>query len=136
MGNCHSGDGFKDSIVGMVEQACTNHRQYLDDAGLPEELKSLALKTAELSKLLWMDLANYMDNEYLVLDSYKLASKQILLLLSQQLVQIFEDIYEVCAPAGNMDISNRSLAVVPYEWATLQAHAVMASYREANFCDH
>jgi len=136
MGNGHSGDGFKDSIVRMVEQACINHRQYLDDAGLHDELKNLALKTAELAKLWWMDLANYMDNEYLMLASYKLASDQILLLLSQQLVQIFEDIYEVRAPAGNTDISNRSSAVVRYAWATLQAHAVMASYRDAKFRDH
>jgi hydroxylamine reductase (hybrid-cluster protein) len=83
-----------------------------------------------------MDLANYMDNEYLMLDSYKLASDQILLLLSQQLVQIFEDIFEMRGPAGNTDISNRSTAVVRYAWATLQAHAVMASYREAKFRDH
>ena len=136
MGNGHAGDGFKDSISRMVEQACINHRQYLDDAGLHVELKSLALKTAEVAKQWWMDLANYMDNEYLMLESYKLASDQILLLLSQQLVQIFEDIFEMRAPAGNTDISNRSTAVVRYAWATLQAHAVMASYREAKFRDH
>ena len=136
MGNGHSGDGFKDSIGRMVDQACINHRQYLDDAGLPDELKSLARKTADVAKAWWLELANYLDNEYLMLDSYKLASDQILLLLSQQLVQIFEDIYEVRAPAGNTDITNRSSAVVRYGWATLQAHSVMASYSEAKFRDH
>jgi hypothetical protein len=108
----------------------------LDDAGLPDELKSLARKTADVAKAWWLELANYLDNEYLMLDSYKLASDQILLLLSQQLVQIFEDIYEVRAPAGNTDITNRSSAVVRYAWATLQAHSVMASYSEAKFRDH
>jgi hypothetical protein len=96
-GNGHAGDGSKDIITRMVEQACANHRQYLDDAGLPDELRSLALKTAELARLWWI----------LMLESDQLAAKQILLLLSNQLVQIFEDLAEKRTPAGNTEISNR-----------------------------
>ena len=125
-GNGHAGDGSKDIITQMVEQACANHRQYLDDAGLPDELRSLALKTAELARLWWI----------LMLESDQLAAKQILLLLSNQLVQIFEDLAEKRTPAGNTEISNRPKATVRYAWATLQAHSVMAAYREAKFRDH
>ena len=59
-----------------------------------------------------MDLAACIDNEFLMLESYKLAAKQILLLLSNQLVQIFEDIAEKRTPAGNTEISNRPRALV------------------------
>jgi hypothetical protein len=136
IGNGHAGDGFKENITRMVNHACTNHRQYLDDADLPDELRSLALKTAELARQWWMDLATYLDNEFLMLENYGLAVKQILLLLSNQMVQIFEDIADKRGPAGNTDISNRPKAAVRYAWATLQAHSVMAAYRDAKFRDH
>ena len=135
-GNGHAGDGYKDTITRMIEQACANHRQYLDDAGLPDELRNLALTTAKLSQSWWMDLASYLDNEFLMLESYKLGAKQILLLLSNQMVQIFEDLAEKRVPAGNTEIANRPKATVRYAWATLQAHSVMAAYREAKFRDH
>jgi hypothetical protein len=136
MGNGHAGDGFKETLTRMVNHACANHLQYLTDAELPDELRSLALKTAELARQWWMDLATYVDNEYLMLESYRLAPKQILQLLSNQMVQIFEDIADRRVPAGNTDISNRPKAAVRYAWATLQAHAVMAAYRDAKFRDH
>jgi hypothetical protein len=136
VGNGHVGDGFKETITRMVNHACTNHRQYVEDLGLPDELRNLALKTAELARQWWMDLATYVDNEFLMLESYKLAAKQILLLLSNQLVQILEDLADKRVPAGNTEIGNRPKAAVRYAWATLQAHAVMAAYRDAKFRDH
>ena len=52
LGNGHVGDGFKETITRMVNHACTN-RQYVDDLGLPDELRNLALKTAELARQWW-----------------------------------------------------------------------------------
>ncbi len=57
---------------------------------------------------------NYVDNEFLMLESYKLAAKQILLLLSNQLVQMFEDLADKRVPAGNTEIGNRPKAAVRY----------------------
>ena len=61
-----------------------------------------------------------------MVESYKLTAKQILLLLSNQLVQMFEDLADKRVPAGNTEIGNRPKAAVRYAWATLQARAVMA----------
>lgn len=136
MGNGHLGDGFKDSITRMLDQACLNHKQYVEDAGIPEELSKLALLTAELSRKWWLELASYLDNEYLMLDTYKLAAEQTLLLLSNQVTQMFEDIYEVRVPAANTDITQRPTAAVRYAWVTLRALSVMAAYRDVKFRDH
>ena len=130
------GDGHKDSISQMFEQACLNHRQYVEDAGVPDELKKLALLTADLSNRWWVELSSYLDNEYLMLHSYKLATEQILLLLSNQVAQMFEDIYETRVPAANTDITQRSTAAVRYAWVTLRAHTIMAAYRDVKFRDH
>ena len=136
IGNGHMGDGHKDSISQMFEQACLNHRQYVEDAGVPDELKKLALLTADLSNRWWVELSSYLDNEYLMLHSYKLATEQILLLLSNQVAQMFEDIYETRVPAANTDITQRSTAAVRYAWVTLRAHTIMAAYRDVKFRDH
>lgn len=136
MGNGHLGDGFKDSITRMIDQACANHKQYVEDAMLPDELRKLALLTAELTRKWWTELCSYLDNEYLMLDNYKLASEQTLLLLSNQTVQMFEDIYETRVPAANTDITQRSTASVRYAWVTLRAHSVMSAYRDVKFRDH
>jgi hypothetical protein len=136
IGNGHLGDGQKDSISQMFDQACLNHRQYVEDAGVPDVVKKLALLTADLSNRWWVELSSYLDNEYLMLNSYKLAPEQTLLLLSNQVTQMFEDIYETRVPAANTDITQRSTAAVRYAWVTLRAHTIMAAYRDVKFRDH
>jgi hypothetical protein len=71
-----------------------------------------------------------------MLATFNLDKKQILLLLSNQIVQILEDIYEVRCTAAHTDLANRPAAGIRFAWVTLQAHSVMAAYRESKFRNH
>ena len=135
-GNGHIGDGRKDSLSRSILIASEKHKQYVEDSGLPEDLRALATKTAKATRLWWMDLATYIDGEYLMLATFNLDTKQILLLLSNHIVQILEDIYEVRCTAAHTDLANWPAAGIRFAWVTLQAHSVMTAYRESKFCNH
>ncbi len=59
---------------------------------LDGNLKSMALKTADISKSFWMSLVAYLDNKYSLLEIFKLVVKHVLLLLSNQIVPICDNI--------------------------------------------
>jgi hypothetical protein len=125
-GNGHAGDVIKDRLARMME-----------DAGFTGELKELALMTADKTSRWWHELVNYVDREFLTLSGYNLSPKNILLLLSNQFVTILDNVHEYRVKAARADyVNNHQGACIRFAWVTLQAHVVMAQYRENKFRNH
>ncbi len=58
-------------------------------------------------------------------------------MLSNQVVQICEDLFELCCTASNIDIAhNKGVAAAWYAWVTLQVHGVMKGYLTDKFRNH
>jgi hypothetical protein len=68
--------------------------------------------------------------------SVKLLPKHILLLLSNQVVQICDDIFKFQSNASNVDISKRGPAAAQFAWVSLQAQHCMAGYLKEKFRHH
>ncbi len=68
--------------------------------------------------------------------SFKLLPKHILLLLSNQVVQICHDIFEFWSNATNVDISKRGPAAARFAWFSLQVQHFMAGYLKEKFRHH
>jgi hypothetical protein len=70
-----TGDGVKERLTQAMNLAVERHEVYVQASGLTAELKEMALKTAELSRSFWSALTSYVDDEYMMLISFKLSPK-------------------------------------------------------------
>jgi hypothetical protein len=128
-GNGLGGNGVKVRLDNTIAMAMGHHRQYCDENFPEGKLKELALKTAAATRIFWSQLGMYIDNKHITLSLFDLLSKHILLLLSNQVVQICKDIFEPRCTASNTDIvNNRGVAAAQFAWVTLQAHGVMEGF--------
>jgi hypothetical protein len=84
-------------------------------------MRAMVLRTANVANMFWEWLVAYIVNKYSLLVLFKLPPKHILLLLSNQVVQMFNDIYEYYSNASNMDVSERGAVAVCCAWGILQA---------------
>ena len=82
------GDGNKEHLSSNMQMAVRSHRQYCKDYVPKGILRETAIKTAEFTMLFWNALVAYIEDEYQLLLSFKLQPKHVLLLLSNQIVQI------------------------------------------------
>ena len=96
----------------------------------------MALRTAEAASTFWERLVAYVDDEYLLLMSFHLLVKHVLLLLSNQVVQICDCIFEFRGNAANVDITERAAAAARFAWVTLQAQDCMIAYLKDKFRHH
>ncbi len=96
----------------------------------------MALKTADISTSFWMSLVAYLDDEYSLLESFKLVAKHVLLLLSNQIVQICDNIFEYRSNASNVDLGNMGAAAVRFARVSLQAIGCMNGYLREKFRHH
>jgi hypothetical protein len=71
-----------------------------------------------------------------VLLSFKLDSKHILLLLSNQIVQMCDDIHEFCSNAVNVDMMDCAMTAAHFAWVMLQANTCMSGYLKVKFKHH
>jgi hypothetical protein len=71
-----------------------------------------------------------------MLTSFSLPAKQTLLLLSNQVVHICDDLFEFCNQAKGMDVSNWVACASRYAWVTLQALGCMERYLKDKFHNH
>jgi hypothetical protein len=137
MGNGLGGDGVRNRLDATLATAIWCHQQYCEDNFPDGDLKSLALRTADATRVFWSKLGTYIDNEHLALTLFDLISKHILLLLSNQVVQICKDLFKLCCMASNIDVmNNKGVAAARYAWVTLQAHRVMEGYLTDKFWNH
>ncbi len=130
------GNGQKERLTNDLQMAVSRHQQYCVDY-IPEGiLQETAIKMAEYTKQFWNALTAYIEDEYTLLLSFKLLPKHVLLLLSNQVVQICDDMFEFRNCATNVDLQNPLATVMRYAWVTLQALGTMDGYLREKFCRH
>jgi hypothetical protein len=112
------------------------HRQYCMDYVPAGTLQDTALKTAKYTMQFWNALTAYIEDKYTLLLSFKLLPKHVLLLLSNQVVQICDDMFEFRNCATNVDLQNPVAGTSQYAWVTLQALSTMDGYLKEKFCHH
>jgi hypothetical protein len=83
-----------------------------------------------------MSLVAYLDNKYSLLESFKLVAKHVLLLLSNQIIQICDNIFEYRSSAANVDLSNTGATATRFAWVSLKAIGCMTGYLKEKFCHH
>ena len=96
----------------------------------------MALRSGEATNSFWERLVAYIEDKNTLLMSFKLFAKDVLVLLSNQVVQIRDNIYEFCGNAANVDITERGPAAARFAWVTLQAQNCMGAYLKDKFCNH
>jgi hypothetical protein len=102
----------------------------------PKVLQETAIKTAEYTMQFWNALAAYIKDEYTLLLSFKLLLKHVLLLLSNQVDQICNDMFKFRNCANNVDLQNPLVTTTRYAWVTLQALGTMDGYLCKKFWQH
>ena len=130
------GDGYKATLTKALEGAVERHRTYCNDQVPEGVVREMALKTAERTLRFWHSFVAYLDEEYSMLTSFNLLPKHILLLLSNQVIQICDDISEFRCKAVTTDISNPLATASRFCWVTLQAHGCMEAYLKDRFRRH
>jgi len=100
------------------------------------DLTALAVKTAENTDSFWRAFTTYIYEEFTLLTSFKLSDKNVLLLLSNQVVQIFDDLFELRSTASHVDPANKVVMASQYAWVTLRAHGCMNEYLKHKFRHH
>ncbi len=130
------GDGQKERLTNDLQMAVACHWVYCMHYLPAGVLQDTALKTAKYTLQFWNALTAYIEDEYTLLLSFKLQPKQVLLLLSNQVVQICNDIFKFRNCATNVDLQNLGAAASRYAWVTLQALGIMDSYLREKFCCH
>jgi hypothetical protein len=132
-GNGGGGDGVKARLSDTMQNTVRRHRQYCEDFLPVGKMQAIALKTANESSGFWMNLTYYIENEYSLLSSFTLDSKHILLLLSNQKVQMCNDIHKFRSKAANVDVMDHATAAACLAWVMLQAHTCMSRYLKNKF---
>jgi hypothetical protein len=119
------GDGSKEKLLDQLQYAVKSHASYCEDY-LPDGLvRQVALRTAQATQHFFQTMASYLDEELTMLTSFDLPAKQTLLLLSQQVVHICDDLFEFRNQAKGVDVSNRASTATRYAWVSLQALGCM-----------
>ncbi len=131
-----SGDGTKQQLSDTLAIAMRKHWVYCDNNYMDPEMKAMALRTADTANTLWEHLVAYINDKYLLLASIKLLPKHILLLLSNQVVQICDDIFKYHINASNVDISEHGPVVARFAWVLLQVQHCMSGYLKEKFRHH
>jgi hypothetical protein len=99
-------------------------------------LRQAALRSAQVTQHFFQTLASYLDDELTMLTSFNLPAKQTLLLLSNQVVHICDDLFEYRNQAKGVDVSNRVSSATRYAWVTLQSLGCMEGYLRDKFKKH
>ena len=71
-----------------------------------------------------------------MLSSFNLPAKQTLLLLSNQVVHVCDDLFEFRNQAKGVDVGNKVACASRYAWVTLQALGCMENYLRDKFRKH
>ncbi len=130
------GDGFKERLLDQLQYAVQSHSNYCEDYLPDGPVRQAALRTAQVTQHFFQSLVAYLDDELAMLTSFNLPPKQTLLLLSNQVVHICDDLFEFRNQAKGVDVSNRAATATRYAWVTLQALGCMDSYLREKFRKH
>jgi hypothetical protein len=130
------GDGQKEKLRADLQQAIQSHQKYCEDFVPEGILQNAAIKLAEVTLLFSTYLTAYFEDECTLLLSFKLLPKHVLLLLSNQVVQICNDMFKFRNCATSVDLQNPLAAPTRFAWVTLQALGAMEGYICAKFHHH
>ena len=127
------GDGNKERLVESMRMGVSRHRTYCMDNLLAGPLREHALKSAEFTLDFFQGLVAHVDDEISMLVTFNLPSKQIMLLVSSQVVQICDELFDFRQHAINVDASNKTSMAARFGWVTLQALQKMDGYFKNRF---
>jgi hypothetical protein len=130
------GDGFKERLSSQLNNAIESHMRYCEDYVPDGPVRAAALKSAQATFVFFHTMVAYLDDELAMLTSFNLPPKQTLLLLSNQVVQICEDLFEFRNHPTSVDILNRVATAIRYGWVTLQSQGCMSAYLRDKFRKH
>ena len=122
------GDGMKERLTNDLQMAVRRHHQYCEDFVPKGILQDTAIKTADFTLLFWNALVAYIEDEYTLLLSFKLLPKHVLLLLSNQIMQICDDMFKFRNKVANVDLQSPLSAATQFAWVTLQSLGTMEWY--------
>jgi hypothetical protein len=129
------GDGYKEKLTESMTQAIRSHKKYCDDFVPKGWLREHALRSGQYTQYFWQMLSAYIEEEISMLSSFSMLEKNICLLMSNQVVQICDDLAEFRSNARNVAVDNLETGA-RYAWVTLQSLNCMESYLKAQFRRH
>ena len=127
------GDGVKERLVSALRVGIARHRRYCLDNLPLGPLRDHAIKSGEFSLDFFQAFVSHADDEINMLITLGLKEKQVMLLVSSQLIQICDDLFELRQDAANVDTTNKGLTAVRFAWVTLRALNKMADYLHDKF---
>lgn len=118
------GDGIKERLLDSLRMAVERQRVYCEDTIPSGSLRNHAIRSAEFTR------------DFFQATSFGLGEAQVLLLMSNQLMQVCDNLFKFRHAAINVASSNRAEAAARYAWVTLQALGKMSEYLKAKFKHH
>jgi hypothetical protein len=130
------GDGVKERLVASLRMAVERQRVYCEDNLPAGVLRDHAIRSAEFTRDFFQAFVGHIEDEITMLTSFGLGEAQVMLLMSNQLMQICDDLFDFRHAAINVDASNRAETSARYAWVTLQALGKMTEYLKMKFKHH
>ena len=122
------GDGLKERLISSLRLAVARHRTYCEDNLPSGSYREHALRSSAFTLDFFLTLVTHFDDEMSMLTSIGLPEKEVMLLISNQLVQICDDLYLPRQHAVNVDNSNNVVAAARYAWVSFQALDKMGEF--------
>ncbi len=129
-----TGDGAKEKLTMAMNGTIQAHKKYCEMELPSGWVREHALKSGTFTQQFWLSLASYIEDEIILLQTFKLPEKSICL-LSHQVIQILDDLAEFRTNAKNIGFSSNN-ARARYAWVSLQALQCMQGYLQAKFRCH
>ena len=101
-----TGDGAKEKLMLMMSQAVKTHKRYCEDNVPMGWLKEHALKSGMFVQQFWLSLTSYIEDEIILLQTFKLPEKSICLLMLHQVIQICDDLVEFRTNGRNVSFDS------------------------------
>jgi hypothetical protein len=96
------GDGYKEKLTEGVTQAIHGHKKYCKDFVPKGWLRDHALRSGQYTQYFWQILSAYIEEEISMLLPFNMLEKNICLLMSNQVVQVCDDLAELHSNARNV----------------------------------
>lgn len=130
------GDGIRDQLLSEIRSAVTNHSQYCRDHLPDGKLRAMAIQSGGDTLAFFIALVGYIEAEITTLGNLSIQDPHILLLLSNQIVWMCDDISDIRTHGSRTSLNNHPLTAARFACVTLRALACMDTFAKARFKDH
>ena len=110
------GDGIKEHLLSSLYLAVDCHHQYYEDNLPSGPLCSHAIRSGKYTIDFFQALITHIDDGINMLCSFRLPSKHIMLLVSNKVVHMCDDLFEFCQLAANVNTSHQVITTARYMW--------------------